>query len=258
MPNNHTDRQPRSPDGKFITSTPRVEAEAPAPDDPCPVPESLNITGLEPYRKVAAGLKEAFGRVKAIGEEQAFLAQSRATALARQEFLEKAWIETEGEDSVSELANLGSRVHLFDAKARALEKKLAVENFMAAAVTERIMEFIDDSCQIEARGYVLDVARMSKGVVQARQAQVQIEAVNEVDAARNGLPRRRMGVAEGRGPLKRGIRADPERLFFAAGVYAPRLASQRAQERRGAHWQPSSCWLTSAPLRPNGRRSGKS
>jgi hypothetical protein len=41
------------------------------------------------------------------------------------------------------------------------------------------MELVDESCLIEARAYVLDVARMSRGVVQARRAQIRIEAINE-------------------------------------------------------------------------------
>ena len=45
--------------------------------------------------------------------------------------------------------------------------------------TDRIMEYVDESHRIEARAYVLDVARMSKGVAGARATQIRIEAVNE-------------------------------------------------------------------------------
>jgi hypothetical protein len=67
---------------------------------------------LEEYRKLAAGPKEAFDRVKAIQAEQAFREQTRVTAANRQTELAQSWVENPNEEAATKLSKLSARAKL--------------------------------------------------------------------------------------------------------------------------------------------------
>jgi hypothetical protein len=136
---------------------------------------------LAEYRQQENQLTEAFARVKAIHAETATLTTARDTALSQRQTLLNKWIESENEESVEELAKLGARGEVFEAKLSAQAVKLgraeaelkqrletfgnsfrnlhaALQKFLFDSTLDRILAQVHPTLRIQAKATCTEAA----------------------------------------------------------------------------------------------------
>jgi hypothetical protein len=112
---------------------------------------------LDPYRSQARDLAEALGKVKAIHEQNAAVTQQRDAISQHRQSLLDSWVKSENEASVEELAKVGSRVEMFDAKIANLAVRLSgAEAKLKAALATFSVSF--HSLFMTLRTYLINAA----------------------------------------------------------------------------------------------------
>jgi hypothetical protein len=107
--------------GRIVKSASVVTNEAAS--DAASVEEGADV--LSGYREQASALETAVASVTTLQQETISTTQAREKALSQREALLADWAATENEASVEELAKLGARSEVFQAKLNSQAARLA-------------------------------------------------------------------------------------------------------------------------------------